>query len=308
MNKLQKLEKQISNSQKLESEIKNESLNHLENYIKDQSSQNPINVDLKELKNIKDQLHKMDQDVSNLYDTLNTSIQELDQQNKRYFKFYKPNIEIDLKEKNHITQGKSFYKLFWIFLFGSFLGYLVETLFALLKTGTYSNHSGLLFGPFNIIYGIGATLLTIFLFPYRSQSKKKSFLIAILIGTIVEYLSSFIQEFLFSSTSWDYSHLPFNLDGRVCLLYSIFWGILGIYWIKVFYPILANVLLKINERFLKVLTIILLIFMIFNISFSAIATINWKMRLDGLKTIPYFDHYYPNEVMEDYYPNLVFKK
>ena len=68
----------------------------------------------------------------------------------------------------------------------------------------------------------------------------------------IEYLCSFFQEMLFGSTSWDYSNIPFNLNGRICLLYSVFWGILGILWIKEIYPRMAVWILKIPNKVGKI--------------------------------------------------------
>ena len=85
-----------------------------------------------------------------------------------------------------------------------------------------------------------------------------------IVGSVVEYICSWGQELVFGSRSWDYSQMPFNLNGRICLMYSILWGVLGILWIKNIYPRMAKWILKIPNRAGKIITWVLVIFMVFN--------------------------------------------
>ena len=125
---------------------------------------------------------------------------------------------------------------------GSFAGVVVEILWCLFRNGYIESRSGLVYGPFNPVYGIGAVVMTLALYRYRNRSSSISFFGGAVVGSVIEYLLSWGQETLFGSTSWDYSRMPFNLDGRICLLYSLFWGILGVLWIKSLYPRVAQVI------------------------------------------------------------------
>ena len=165
-----------------------------------------------------------------------------------------------------------FYDLFYIFIFGSIFGWLIEGIYTLIKKGILINHSALVLGPFNIVYGIGAVILTIFLIDYIDKSYFKIFLISFICGTILEYILSLGMELLVGFTAWNYSRYFLNINGRVCLQYSFYWGILGIIWIKLCYPFINKLISKININFGKVLMNILIVFLIFNIAltFSAI--------------------------------------
>ena len=222
------------------------------------------------------------------------------------------NAQIDAAEKRmrHFAQGKSFYKLFWVFFIGCFAGVIVERIWCFIRNGTIEPRVALIYGPFNPVYGIGAWALTLALYPFRNRSKFLSFLGGMVIGSVVEYVCSFVQEMLTGSVSWDYSHLPFNLNGRICLLYSIYWGVLGVIWIKELYPRLAKAILKIPNKIGKPLTMGLVVFMVFDCVMSSLCVLRWMERREGVPPSngleAYFDEHYPDERMQALYSNLVF--
>lgn len=250
-------------------------------------------------------------------DTIKTQLKEFEKYEKQVDKNKmlksKPNALLDYKENEseHFAKGNTFYKLFWVFFIGSFAGVIIESIYCIIQYGHYESRVGLLYGPFNLVYGIGALVLSAFLYKYRNRSKIYSFIGGFIVGSVVEYLCSYFQELLFNSTSWDYSNIPFNINGRICLIYSIFWGILGIFWIKDIYPFLSELILKIPNKIGKKLTIVLLIFMLLNTLITGVVVNRWKNRTDGVacnnvidKTI---DDLYPDERMQKIFANLTFR-
>lgn len=250
-------------------------------------------------------------------DTIKTQIKEYEkyeeslEKNKKIIN--KPNSMLDYQEDktNHFAKGNTFYKLFWVFFIGCFAGVIIETLFCIIQRGHYESRVGLIYGPFNLVYGFGALMLSSLLYKYRNRSRIYSFIGGFIIGSIVEYLCSYFQELVFGSTSWDYSNMPFNINGRICLLYSIFWGILGIFWIKTIYPFMSEMILKIPNKIGKKLTIILLIFMIFDSIATGFVVLRWKDRVQGIKAnnviSETIDKLYPNKRMQKIFANLTFK-
>lgn len=222
------------------------------------------------------------------------------------------NAQIDAAETqmHHFAQGKSFYKLFWVFFIGCFAGVMVERLWALIRYGLLEPRVGLIYGPFNLVYGIGAWALTAVLYPFRNRSRGFSFLGGMLIGSAVEYGCSLFQELVFGSVSWDYSSRPFNLNGRICLLYSIYWGVLGVIWIKELYPRMARLILRIPNRIGKPLTVALCVFMVFNTVMTGASVLRWTQRRAGMEAgnwiSAYFDMHYPDTRMEKIFSNLEF--
>lgn len=157
----------------------------------------------------------------------------------------------------------TFHDIFYIFIFGCFFGWIIEGIWTYLKKGVIINHSALVIGPFNIVYGVGAVILTLFLYKLKDKSKIEIFGVSFAIGTVLEYVMSFLMEKLVGFVAWNYRKKPFNINGRVCLQYSIFWGFLGIIWIKLIYPQIKKLIDKFNKlesiKLMKI-TIIFLIF------------------------------------------------
>lgn len=160
---------------------------------------------------------------------------------------------------------RNFYYLFWIFIFGCFVGWVVEGVFSFLKYGVFINHSAVVLGPFNMAYGFSACLLSALLFKYKDESYLKIFFIGFIGGTILEYIMSWGMELVLGFTAWDYSSQFLNINGRVCLTYSLFWGFLAIFWIKFFYPYMISFIQKFDYSRGKKVMIFLLAFLVFDI-------------------------------------------
>lgn len=171
-----------------------------------------------------------------MQDELRSRAKDIKTQQKRKNKLIKApsNSKIDYKEKlnNSFAQGVNLYKILLICFIGSFVGVVIEVIWCFIRHGYIESRAGLVYGPFNLLYGFGAVVLTVTLYRFRNRGVWLSFLGGMIVGSGVEYLCSVIQEWLFGSRSWDYSNVPFNINGRICLLYSIFWGALGVLWIK----------------------------------------------------------------------------
>ena len=123
------------------------------------------------------------------------------------------------------------WRLVWLFTFAAMLGFMLESLESFLSTGQVQNRQGMLFGPFTPVYGGGAVIFALLSPLVKNLSTASTFWAAAVTGTAVEYLWSVAQERLFGVVFWNYNHLPFQLHGRVNLLFSLFWGLLGlVFW------------------------------------------------------------------------------
>lgn len=115
------------------------------------------------------------------------------------------------------------------------------------------------------------------------------------------------QEIIFGSVAWDYSNVPLNINGRVCLLYSIFWGILGIVWIKLIYPHMSVTIEKIPVNIGKILTIAFIAFFVFDSFMSATAALRMDERHEGMQPSNDFeiflDNHFDDERMHKIYAN-----
>ena len=209
------------------------------------------------------------------------------------------------------AQGCGFYKLVWLFFLAALIGDLVETLFCRATAGVWMSRSSLVWGPFSIVWGFGAVLLTVLLYRYRDRRDGYLFLMGTLAGGAYEYMCSVASEIAFGSVFWDYSHLPFNLGGRINLLYCFFWGIATVVWIKYCYPLLSRWIERLPLRLGRVLTWLIVLFMVVNMALSALALGRFAQRQsdpapaqDALGQ--FLDERFPDGRMERIYPNIQF--
>lgn len=214
-------------------------------------------------------------------------------------------------KKNVIfAKGCSFYKLVWLFFIGAFLGDIVETIFCYMTTGTLMSRSSVVYGPFSIVWGIGCAVLTLLLYQYRDRSDRFIFMFGTLVGGAYEYACSVFTEIVFGTVFWDYSHLPFNLGGRINLLFCFFWGIVAVVWIKMIYPVLSSWIEKITYKKGVIMTWCFVVFMTFNILMSGLALSRYSQRQNGLKAQNsverYIDQQFTDQRMEMIYPNAKF--
>ena len=249
-----------------------------------------------------------------MQDELRSRAKDIKTQRRRRNKLIKApsNSKIDYKEKqrNSFAQGVNLYKILLICFIGSFVGVVIEVIWCFIRHGYIESRAGLVYGPFNLLYGFGAVVLTVTLYRFRNRGVWLSFLGGMIVGSGVEYLCSVIQEWLFGSRSWDYSSVPFNINGRICLLYSIFWGALGVLWIKRLYPMVAQLILRIPDKIGKIATWIFLVFFVINVAMSCISVGRWNARVRGIPASNAFwekiDERFPDERMEKVSANLEF--
>lgn len=150
--------------------------------------------------------------------------------------------------------------LIWYFIIFSVLGMILETLFGFITMGIWECRKGFVFGPFCPIYGLGAVAIIVLLERFK-ESKIKLFIYGMIAGAIVEYLVSFVLEAMYGARFWDYSYLPYNLNGRICIRYSSYWGFLSMAMIYLVKPRVDKLINKIpkKETIAKVMLIVLII-------------------------------------------------
>ncbi len=197
-----------------------------------------------------------------------------------------------------------FNKLFWLFIFGSILGWFIEGAWTLVYGGKLINHSAVVIGPFNMAYGICACLLSALLIRFKNDSPLKLFLIGFLGGSIIEYVMSWGMELVFGFTAWDYSHLFLNINGRICLLFSCFWGAIGIIWIKFFYPVIINVISKIEPKHNKKLQIIVIAFLVFDLLLTGCAIVRARACEKGIPPENAFESFLDKTFNKNYLVNM----
>lgn len=230
------------------------------------------------------------------------------------------------KEKKPFTIfGFTITKLLAYFIIYSVIGFIIETIFGLLTKGVLESRKSFLYGPFCGIYGLGAVIMIVGLQKFK-KNNYTLFAGGFIIGSVVEYVISLIGELIFNIKWWDYSDMPFNINGRICVWFSIFWGLLAIYLMAHINPKVDRLIEKIPKNILKNTTIILtiLLFLDFLITCFALKMFyvrlvnNYELDIKGVdryleeytnlyeqpKVKEFVDTHFSNEKMMKTFPNI----
>lgn len=211
------------------------------------------------------------------------------------------------------AQGKNGYKIFWVFFIGCFLGNCCEMVFAYAKNGSWVCRQGLIYGPFNQIYGLGAVLFMLTLYRLRDANAGIIFLTSALVGAAFEWLCSWVQEQAFHSRSWEYTGTPVNLGGRTNLFFALCWGLMGLIYIRHFYPWVSDKIERIPNAIGRPLTWVLAVLMVLDLLISAFAVTRWAERTYQID-VPartgvqrFLDVHYPDDYLAKIYTSLTFQ-
>ena len=217
----------------------------------------------------------------------------------------------------HLNEGQEkpfgymicYEKLFWIFMAGNVVGCFLETVYALiLPPHQFELRVSVVLGPFILVYGFGAVAITLFLRRMYNQRDVLIFIASMVVGATFEYFCSFVQQAAFGTVSWEYSDSPFNVGGRTNLMYSVFWGILGLVWVKDLYPVVSRRIERTPKKLGRALTVFFTVFMAVDMAVSAGAVYRQYERVDGVPATnsvqEFFDRTFPDEVLKVIYPHM----
>lgn len=173
--------------------------------------------------------------------------------------------------------------LFMYFIIYSFLGWLCESIYCSVTQSKIIN-SGFMYGPYCPIYGFGGLLVVIFLTPFFNFPIVV-FLLGMLMTTALEYITSYLMEKAFNAKWWDYSHMKLNINGRVCLLFGIFFGIMGLFATYVIHPYVQDLINMIPLNYLNIIVICIFILIIIDFNSTLYTVLSLEKKLLQIKEI-----------------------
>lgn len=202
---------------------------------------------------------------------LQRALRRMDERDEYEAALAKGMVGRDMSGKGYISLD--FFNLFWIFVIGCMIGLVVETIYHWYYYGEYQDRAGMLWGPFSPIYGFGAGFMTILLNRLWRSNWVLIFFSSALIGGVFEYCSSWFMEVAFGIKAWDYTGEWLSIGGRTSGKYMVFWGIMGLAWIKFVLPYLL--------KFINLIP--------WKVRYSLTAVVFVLLFIDGMMTLMAFD-------------------
>lgn len=195
-----------------------------------------------------------------------------------------------------------YYSILYFFVYG-FLGWCTEVIFAAFKQHRFVNR-GFLNGPICPIYGVGVTLVIACLEVFQSNLLLL-YISSVILVTVLEGVTGWAMDRLFHNKWWDYSKLPFNIGGYVCLLFSLIWGVACVLIVYFVHPLIHQVLSLIPHTAGIALIAILGIALLSDIIVTTSAIVKFNQYLERLKHITDELHAISNQIGAELYQNVM---
>ena len=196
----------------------------------------------------------------------------------------------------------NYFNMFWLFMFGNVLGVVLEGVWCFVRFGHWETHVVTIWGPFCLIYGIGAVAFYLASALLDDAKMPTRFIAFALIGTVVEYAASMLLEYGLHMRAWDYSSHFGNIAGRVSLRMALIWGALGVMFSFLLFPLLQKLFGLLQGSLWKTAAVCVTVFMVINITLTAICLVRWKDRHEEIparnKVEALIDEAYPDYKME----------
>lgn len=216
------------------------------------------------------------------------------------------------KKEEKFAEGFCFKKLFLIYVIGCMIGTYYEEILTFCRTGDWLSRQGIIYGPFNPVYGAGFLAFAALLCKNLKRKWWLTYIYACLIGGITEMASSLIGEYVFQANAWDYSDKFLNIMGRTTIPYMLFWGAGGLIFVKIVYPALSKFIELLPKRIGDVIFPTFLIFVIISHVVSYTALFRYGTRSEGKAPSNALevklDEYFDDNLMKQYYDNPVHEK
>ncbi len=165
----------------------------------------------------------------------------------------------------------------------SFFGWCTEVIFSAIRLRSFVNR-GFLNGPICPIYGFGIVTVILILYEYQYNAIKL-YCTSVVIATLLEWITGLLLEKLFHHRWWDYSNQPFNIQGHICLVFSLAWGVACVIVINYFHPVIIKFIQCIPNRFNTIVIAELMCIFIADIYITVYEIFELNIRLKKMQMI-----------------------
>lgn len=217
------------------------------------------------------------------------------------------------KDKEKIT----IHHLFWYFLIFSIVGLVIETLYCYVSVGILESRKGFIWGPLCPVYGVCGAAIIWMLDKLNYKKAWQLFIAGFVLGSITEYLLSYMLEAIYGIRFWNYEYLKFNLNGRISLIFSIYWGALSVVLMKVFKPLIDKFVKRIKPNNKIIIETAIFVFLVIDcfVTIWSIQTYqnrvlyNKVYKTESTRLLPRLrekieNNYFTNDKMSTTFPNL----
>lgn len=174
----------------------------------------------------------------------------------------------------------SYFKIYWLFIFGSLVGVLLEGMWCLFFYGHWETHVVTIFEPLCVLYGFGMVGCYIGAVLLANKNSLLRFFVFALIGSFIEIVCGLLLEYGLHMKAWDYSGCFLNFKGYVSLSMSLLWGFLGVCFNRIV-PIIENTFSKMKSPFWKTACKAMSVFLAADIAVTAVCLVRWSERYQG---------------------------
>ena len=205
-----------------------------------------------------------------------------------------------LSHSEKLANSRIYYaKLFWLFIFGSLIGVVVEGLYCLFVHGHWQTHVVSMWGPFCILYGIGFVGFYVGAVKLRDKNIVLRFLVYALVGSGTELLSGLFLDKVLNMYAWNYNGQFLVVQGVISFEMTVAWGLLGILF-EFAVPLADRIFDKWKGKAWDIIVIIFSAFMAVNFIFTCICIARWAQRHKGKQARNRFESYVDSRYDDKY--------
>lgn len=181
------------------------------------------------------------------------------------------------------------------FFFYSAVGWLGESIYCSVGARKWVNR-GFLKGPMCPIYGTGALAMAITLTPIKNLDIRIPmfghdilitpvlvFIAGMIVCDIVEFITSVLMEKLFHARWWDYSNKKFNIQGRICLGHTFYWGIASILFLYIVHPIVVECFSNLFDSAAIIIFACVMVIFLIDLVFAVYRALDVRKVMDKLR-------------------------